>query len=121
MTITAETLMLAAGVGGFALTLYWVRRRQLSERHALGWMAVACLVLLCGLFPGLVTQAAEACRLSYPAAVLFIALGIGYVFAFGVSVGYSQLARRTNALLQHLALLEQRVRELEEAGRPEAE
>lgn len=113
MSITAETLMLAAGCGGFLLTLLWVRRRQLSERHALGWMGVATLLLLCGVFPHLITAAAEACHLSYPSAVLFIALGLGYVFAFGVSVGYTKLSRRNTALLQHLALLEQRVRELE--------
>lgn len=115
--MTAETLMLVAGCCGFALTLSWVRRRHLSERQALGWMAVATVLLACGLFPRLITAAAEACHLAYPTAVLFIALTLGYLFAFGTSVAYTRLNRRQLTLLQHLALLEQRVRELE-ASRP---
>ena len=111
--MTAETLMPLTGCTGFLLTLWWVRRRHLSERQALAWMALALAVLLCGLFPRLLTSAAEAMHLSYPAAVLLVALALGYAFAFGTSVAYTDLNRRQVTLLQHLALLEQRVRELE--------
>ncbi len=111
--MTAERLMLLGGFAAFALTLYWVRQRHLTERHALGWMVVATVLLVCGLFPELVTRAAEASHLSYSSAVLFVSLGIGYVFSFGVTVAYAKLNRRQVTLLQHLAILEQRVRELE--------
>jgi hypothetical protein len=115
--MNAETLMLAGGAAAFGLTLYWVRGRELSERHALAWIGVATLLLVCGLFPETLMAAADASRLSYPAAVLFVALGVVYVFAFGVSVALSRLQRRSVRLLQEIALLEQRVRELEAASR----
>jgi len=108
--------MLAGGAGAFALTVYWVRGRELGERHALGWLAVATLLLLCGMFPGVVELAAAAARLSYPAAVLFAAGTAGYLFAFSVSVALTRAHRRGVRLVQAVALLEQRVRELEAAA-----
>jgi hypothetical protein len=111
--MNAELLMLLGGVAAFALTLYWVRRRDLGEGHAVGWVAVATLLLLCGVFPGVIEWAAEAVHLSYPAAVLFLALGVIYLFAFGVSVALTRLHRRCVRLLQCVALLECRIRELE--------
>ncbi len=115
--MNAERLMMVGGVAGFGLTLYWARTRHLGERHALGWMAAATIGLVCGLFPHTLMELADASRLSYPAAVLFIALGVGYVYAFAVSVALTRLHRRCVRLLQAVALLEHRVRELE-AGRP---
>jgi len=117
--MNAETLMLLGGAAAFAVTLYWVRSRELSERHALAWVVVASLLFLCGLFPQSLTTLAEASHLSYPAAVLFIALGAVYLFAFSVSVAITRVHRRTIRLMQQLALLEERVRELE--GGPAAE
>jgi hypothetical protein len=118
--VNAETLMLAGGTAALVLTLYWVRSRDLGERHALTWVAVATLLFLCGLFPQTLTALADAAHLSYPAAVLFIALGVVYVFAFSVSVTLTRLHRRSIRLMQQVALLEARVRELE-AARAEAE
>ena len=114
--MNAERLMLLGGAFAFGLTVYWVRGRELGERHALAWLAVATLLLLCGLFPRTVEAAADAARLSYPAAVLFLSLGVIYVFAFSVSVALTRLNRRSVRLLQHVALLEGRLRELEAAG-----
>jgi hypothetical protein len=114
--MNAELLMLLSGTGVFLLTVLWVRQRGLDERHALGWLLLAGCILLCGLFPQIIERAADSAHLSYPAAVLFIALGIVYVFAFSVSVALTRLNRRSTRLLQQIALLECRIRELE-AGR----
>lgn len=111
--MNAELLTLVAGILGFALTIGWVRSRHLSERQALGWLVSAFVLLVCGLFPRVITFAAEACHLSYPAVVLFVALGVGYSYAFGVSVALTRLNRRHVAMVQHLAILEQRVREMD--------
>src|SRR5262245_34605874 len=117
--MNAELLMLLGGVTAFGLTVYWVRRRELGEGHAVGWVTVATLLLLCGVFPRAVQWAAEQVHLSYPAAVLFLALGVIYLFAFGVSVALTRLHRRCVRLLQCVALLEHRIRELEAARTPE--
>jgi hypothetical protein len=110
--------MLAGGVCAFLLTVYWVRTRDLREKYAVGWLAVAGLILVNGLFPGLIMRFAAASRLSYPAAVLFVALTLIYLFSFAVSVALSHMYRRSVRLTQELALLRERLLQLErESGR----
>jgi hypothetical protein len=116
--MTAETLMTAGGVFAFGLTVYWVRRRELREKYAAGWVALATLILLVGLFPDVLMLFAARAHLSYPAAVLFIALTLIYLFAFAVSVTLTTQYRRAVRLTQELALLEERLRRLERAAGP---
>jgi hypothetical protein len=117
--MTAERLMLLGGVTAFVLTIYWVRGRKLREKYAVAWTVVASLLLLCGLFPEAIEDFAAASHLGYASAVLFVALGAIYLFAFSVSVSLTSQYRRTMSLNQEIALLEARVRELEAAlGKP---
>lgn len=110
----ASLLMLLGGCGAFALTVYWVRSRDLRERYAVGWLLLATALLICGLFPELLMGLARAVQLSYPAAVLFIALAAIYCFSFFVSVSLTHQYRRNVRLVQEMALLERRLRTAEE-------
>jgi hypothetical protein len=112
--INAEFLMLLGGVGAFVMTLYWVRVRELRERYAIGWLAVATLLLVTGLFPDLLKRVADWAHLSYPALVLFVALGLIYLNSFFVSVQLTKSYRWNVRLTQQMALLEERLRRLEE-------
>jgi hypothetical protein len=114
--INAEFLMLLGGCGAFLMTLYWVRVRELRERYAIGWLAVATLLLLTGLFPDVLKGIAEWAHLSYPALVLFAALGLIYMNSFFVSVALTKHYRWNVRLTQQMALLEERLRRLEEAN-----
>jgi hypothetical protein len=111
--MSAELLMLIGGITAFVLTVQWVRTRSLREKYAVNWILVAVLLLVCGLFPGLIMRFADESHLSYPAAVLFVALGTIYLFAFSVSLSLSGQYRRNARLTQELALLENRLRRLE--------
>ena len=113
--INAEFLMLLGGVGAFVMTLYWVRVRELRERYAVAWLAVATLLLLTGLFPDVLKKIADWAHLSYPALVLFVALGLIYLNSFFVSVALTKHYRWNVRLTQQMALLEERMRRLEEA------
>lgn len=112
--INAEFLMLVGGCGAFGMTLYWVRVRELRERYAIAWLCVATLLLLVGLFPQWLKSIAEWAHLSYPALVLFVALGLIYINSFFVSVALTRQYRWSVRLTQQVALLEERVRRLEE-------
>jgi hypothetical protein len=116
MNLNAENLMLIAGVSAFLLTLYWVRNRALREKYAVSWVAVSLLPLLCGIFPDVIKTLADSAHLSYPAAMLFISLAAIYVFSFSVSVSLTRQYRRNIRLTQEVALLEQRLRVLEETN-----
>lgn len=111
--MNAETLMLIGGTSAFALTVYWVRSRELREKYAVAWTAVAVLLFLVGLFPEALMRLADRAHLSYSAAVLFVALTLIYFFSFAVSVSLTHQYRRNVRLTQELALLGERVRRLE--------
>jgi hypothetical protein len=113
--ITAEMLMLVGGVCAFLLTISWVRRRDLREKYAVMWTVVAFLLLLCGLFPQAIKLFADASHLSYSSAVLFVSLAAIYVYSFAVSVSLTRQHRRNVRLTQEMAMLEYRVRQLEQA------
>ena len=113
--INAEFLMLLGGCGAFAMTLYWVRVRELRERYAIGWLAIATLLLLTGFFPDVLKDLADRAHLSYPALVLFAALGLIYLNSFFVSVALTKQYRWNVRLTQQMALLEERLRRVEQA------
>jgi hypothetical protein len=115
--MSAELLMLLGGCAAFAVTLWWVRTRELREKYALVWLVVGAVLFLCGLFPEVIMAAADASRLSYPSAVLFVALGAMFLFSFTVSVSLTRLHRRSVRLVQEVALLRRRLAELEKADR----
>ena len=73
--------------------------------------------MLVGLFPDALKAAAEWAHLSYPALVLFVALGLIYVNSFFVSVALTRQYRWAVRLTQQVALLEERLRRLEEDRR----
>lgn len=111
--MNAETLMMAGGIVVFIVTIMLVRRRVLREKYALYWISLASALLLVGLLPILLKRTAELAHLSYPAAVLCLALVLGYPFAFGVSVSLSRQYQHTRRLAQELALLRERLERLE--------
>jgi uncharacterized membrane protein YczE len=111
--MNAEMLMTVGGCFAFGITLYWVRRRELREKYAAGWVALATLILVVGVFPDLLMLFADEAHLSYPSAVLFVALTLIYLFAFAVSVSLTTQYRRNVRLTQELALMEERLRRLE--------
>jgi hypothetical protein len=113
--VNAERLMMLGGVVAFLLTLSWVRTRALREKYAVLWLGMAFLLLLCGLFPQALMVMADMAHLSYPSAVLFVSLAAIYTFAFSVSVSLTGQHRRNIRLTQDLALLENRLRQVESA------
>lgn len=112
--MNAPTLMLLGGVVAFLITIHWVRNRDMRERYAIGWLFLAAALLLCGLFPNAIMQAAKWVHLSYTAAVLFVALAAIYCFALFVSVALTHQYRRNVRLIQEVAILSHRLRSLEE-------
>jgi hypothetical protein len=111
--MNAELLMLLGGVGAFLLTIYQVRRHELREKYAVGWLGVASLLLFCGIFPQALESLAPTFQLSYAALVLYPALAAIYIYSFSVSIALSRQSRLAIRLTQELALLEERCRRLE--------
>jgi hypothetical membrane protein len=111
--LNAERLMFLGGLAAFLLTVYQVRNRDLREKYAVAWLLVGLFLFLCGLFPQGIMLLADRVRLSYPAAVLFIALAAIYLFSFSVSMSLTRQYRRGIRIMQEQAILAHRLRMLE--------
>jgi hypothetical protein len=89
-------LALAAGLLLVVLTL--LLRRQLSEKYAALWLIVTVLVLVLGLFPGLLDWLTAALGVQVPANLLFslaivLLLGVGLHLSWEISRAEDELRR----------------------------
>lgn len=105
----------AVSVVLLAVVFELIRSRRLRERYALLWLATGLvLIVLSAWRDGLNTLARWVGVRSYPPAVLF---AVGLLFVIIVLLHYStvisRLTDQNSVLAQRLALLENRIRELE--------
>jgi hypothetical protein len=89
-------LALAAALLLVVLTL--LLRRQLSEKYAALWLIVTVLVLVLGLFPGLLDWLTAALGVQVPANLLFslaivLLLGVGLHLSWEISRAEDELRR----------------------------
>jgi hypothetical protein len=87
----------------------------MTSQSCVPWLALAVLLLFFGSFPDVVMAIATWARLSYATAALAVSLTIIYFFAFPVTVSLLRQYRRNLRLTQEVALLEQRLRRLEQS------
>jgi hypothetical protein len=115
---STETLQRIAVIGiaviVFAAVLELVRRRRLMERYALLWLLAALVLVVLAIWKGLLTTVSADLGIHYPPSTLF-AIGFGFVVLvlLSVSIVISRLADQNKRLAQHVALLSERVEELE--------
>jgi hypothetical protein len=107
----------------FLIVLELVRRRRLLERYALVWLGSAIVLLVLGIWQGLLGKIANAIGVFYPPTALFvIAFGFILLLLLHFSTAVSRLTDQSKVLAQRLALMEQRQRQLEkrleDAGEP---
>lgn len=124
-------IQLVAIVGAVILlftVLELVRRRRLLERYALLWLLSAMVLLGLAVWRDALTKVADVVGIAYPPnALFFIAFGFTLVLLLHFSAAVSRLADQSKVLAQRLALLEDRLREVEGssegdvAGSPESE
>lgn len=111
-------------IGALALlcsTVTLVRWRLLSVRYGLGWMTVSVAGIVAG--PLLAILASEARRLGFTptgfSSGVFIVFLI--LLCLQLSVSLSGLHRAIQDLSEHAALVEERLRRLEQSGRGDRE
>lgn len=116
MSIQAVLIVLG-GLALFLSTVALVRLRLLSIRYGLGWMALAMLGVLGA--PLLSALSDQVGRFGFTSTGF--SLGVAFVFlglvCLQLSISLSGLHRAVQDLAEYAALVEQRVRVLEEADR----
>ena len=98
----------------FVVIIELIRSGRLRERYALLWLATAAVILVFGLWRDLLNRLADALGIAYPPNALFVlAMGFVLLLLLHYSTVISRLSDRTTTLTQRLAILEERLRELE--------
>ena len=115
-------LIAIAGAGGLLLVvLELVRRRSLLERYALLWLAAAIFLLILAAWRDLLERVADVVGIAYaPNALFFLAFAAILVVLLHFSIAVSRLADQAKILAQREAMLDERLRRLEQGGEPAA-
>ena len=94
-----------------------IRSRRLQERYAMLWLLTGIVILILGLWRGLLSTIADVVGIAYPPSALFV---LAAVFILLLLLHYSTvistLADQNRILAQRLALLESRLEEERPAG-----
>jgi hypothetical protein len=102
------------------VTVQLIRKHKLREEYALLWLIATSAIVILSVFGGIVDRLADFFNVSYSPTLPLVA---GLLFALAVlltqSVALSMQANQNRDLAQQMALLEYRLKELEEPVAPE--
>lgn len=108
-------LLIVLVVLGTILAVRMIHRRKLNLSYSLLWIALAFLLMIFALFPELVGLLAALVGIDIPLNFVLVAFAFfSLVMMFYLTCIVSRENERNRTLTQALALLEKRVRELEE-------
>jgi hypothetical protein len=107
--------MILGAVGLLFIVLELVRQRRLREEYSLLWLLTAVVLLALSLWRSSLDLIAKLMGIFYPPTALFV-IGFGFVLLLLLyfSTIISQLSGENNSLTQRIAILDWRVRQLEE-------
>ena len=91
-----------------------IRSRRLQERYAMLWLLTGIVILILGLWRGLLSTIADSVGIAYPPSALFVlAAFFILLLLLHYSTVISTLADQNRILAQRLALLESQMRSQE--------
>ncbi len=94
-----------------------IRKDRLHVHHGLGWMLVALIFAMLGVFPGIIDQLAHVLGIGYPP-ILAMTLGIAAltIKILMMDIERSRLEMRNQRLIQRVAMLEADLKKLNAMG-----
>jgi hypothetical protein len=111
-----QVVAIAGAVALLVIVLELVRRRRLMERYALLWLLSAVVLLGLAVWQDALEQIAHAMGIiEAPNALFFVAVAFILLLLLHFSAAMSRLSDQSKVIAQRHSILEQRVRELEEA------
>ena len=111
-----------ASVALLGVVIELIRARKLRERYALLWLATAGVILVFAVWRSGLHELSKSLGIAYPPNALFaLAMLFVIVLLLHYSTVISKLSDRSTTLTQRLALMEDRLRELEGQPKPPAQ
>ena len=103
-----------ASVALLGIVIELIRARKLRERYALLWLGTAGVILVFAVWRSGLHELSRALGVAYPPNALFVlAMLFVLVLLLHFSTVISKLSDRTTTLTQRLALMEERLREVD--------
>ena len=117
-----ELLIVAAGISLAVLIVVIARRRLLTVRYTVGWVLLALVVIVMALLTPLIEPIANWFGMTATGVLLFLATGTLLLICIQLSITASGLTAQQRDLTEAIALLRERVDELEirDPGAPPA-
>lgn len=113
-----QVVAIVGAVALLVIVLELVRRRRLMERYALLWLLSAVVILGLAVWQDALEEIAGLMGIvAAPNALFFVAVAFILLLLLHFSAAMSRLSDQSKVIAQRHAILEQRVRELEEARR----
>jgi hypothetical protein len=120
--VKVQIVSVAITGGLFFLVFELVRRKRLLERYALLWLGATALMLALAAWRDALEEIADVAGIAYaPSALFGIAFAFVLVMLLHFSLVISRLADQNKVLAQRVALLAQRIEELDGSAEPDAE
>jgi hypothetical protein len=111
--VKQELLIIVAGIALGALVLAIARRRLLTVRYTVGWVLLAGVVIVVALLTPLIEPIANWFGMTATGVLLFMATGTLLLICIQLSITASGLTAQQRDLTEAIALLRERVDELE--------
>jgi hypothetical protein len=99
------------------ITIETVRKVHLREQYALLWVSTSLVILTSALFPKAITLLRAAAGMSYPSAIVAVTFTFLLLVCFHFSISLSTFSAIQTRMAQRIALLESRLRKLEDNAR----
>lgn len=107
MNIAVHVFAVLSGLFWSYMIIREMRRQKITEFQSLGWLFAAGVVVLLGIFPGLIPLVAGWFGVWYPPTLLFaIVIMLMLFLIFMHTIEISQLSNRVNELSMLVSLLE---------------
>lgn len=110
------------GLGVAVLIIVLIRKDRLHVNHGLGWILVAAIFALVGLYPRIIDITAQTVGVAYPPMLaLTVAVAVLVIKILLMDIERSRLEVRNQRLIQRIAMLEAELRSLQRSQNRSAE
>lgn len=107
-------LLLAGALGTLGYIMKKIRKNSLEIDYSIFWILFSGVLVLVSIFPGIITWAADVLGFISPANMVFLVVIFLLVLKlFSVTIKLSLLENKIKTLVQHIALMETAVCEME--------
>ncbi|HOV90431.1 MAG TPA: DUF2304 domain-containing protein [Syntrophorhabdaceae bacterium] len=104
-------------LGFFIITFEFIRKRYLREEYAILWLLTSLAIAILSLWPGLIDLISRITGFYYITAILIVVFVFLIAILMHYSIVISKIKEMNKELVQRYALLEHKVKELEEKNR----